>query len=147
MGNMKKCTNTKIVPEAFKYTTADDGPGPAAYGIKSTVGKKNRLPIIPDEPAYTAYPRLRYSDETESPGPVYNLQHLTCRGRADGPKFSMGTKKVENFETDSPGPAAYMLKSDRGPKLKILLPLKNIDPVSYPVSPFVFFFNFTISAL
>lgn len=127
---MKNCDHMKMNAKAFEYVTEKDGPGPAAYGIKSTVGKKNRLPTIPNEPAFTAYPRLRYSDETESPGPVYNLQHLTCRGRADGPKYSMGTKKVENSETDSPGPAAYMLKSDRGPKLKILLPLKNIDSVS-----------------
>lgn len=116
--------------KVFDFATVDGSPGPAAYGYQTTVGRKNRMPTIPNEPAFTVKPRLDVNHETESPGPVYNLARLTRWGRADGPKFSIGMKLGELSASDSPGPAAYKPETGQRPKIKILLPLNTVDAVS-----------------
>lgn len=128
---MKKCTTVKMNRKVFEFGGMDYGPGPAAYGIKTTVGQINRMPTIASEPAYTVKQRLDLENVTESPGPVYNLARLTCRGKAEAPKYSIGTKLVGPLDSDNPGPAAYMPRvPEKRAKLKILLPLKDSDPVS-----------------
>lgn len=126
---MNKCTE-KMDQKVFEFATTDSGPGPAAYGTKTTVGRVNRLPNIGNVPAYSLRQRLRVEDETESPGPGYNLTNLTNQGRTTAPKYSIGKKFGESREPDNPGPAAYYPVVSRRPKLKILLPLNESDPVS-----------------
>lgn len=125
---MKNCSvrmNSKV------FVVDEDSPGPAAYGQKSTVGQRNRMPTIHKEPAYSVKQRFDIDSESRSPGPVYNIASFTCRGKTNAPKYSIGMKLSEKWESENPGPAAYMPKTNqRQPKLKILLPLKNSDPVS-----------------
>lgn len=127
----QKPCSTKMDRKVFEFgVEADSGPGPAAYAVKTTVGRVNRLPNITAAPAYTIKRRLDGDAETEGPGPVYDLANMTSSGRATGPKYSMGAKLPGNAETDSPGPAAYLPRA--GPArsaVKILLPLKQVDAV------------------
>lgn len=113
------------------FMVDEDSPGPAAYGPRSTVGQRNRMPTISNEPAYSVKHRLDIESESQSPGPVYNIASFTCRGKNNAPKYSIGMKLPEKWEHENPGPAAYKPKTDRRqPKLKILLPLNISDPVS-----------------
>lgn len=125
---MKKCSvrmNSKV------FAVFEDSPGPAAYSHKSTVGQQNRMPTIQNEPAYSVKQRLNINIRSQSPGPVYNITNLTCRGKSNAPKFSMGMKFTKKPEYENPGPAAYLPKpKERLPKPKILLPLKNLNSVS-----------------
>lgn len=127
---MIKCPETKMDRKVYDFGKVDDGPGPAGYFVKNTMGQKNRMPTIHNAPAFTMKQRLEVSDETESPGPVYHLGRLTRRGRAEMPKYSLGPKIYENWDNGNPGPAAYYPKTVRKPKIKILLPLNHVDPVS-----------------
>lgn len=128
---MEKCTAATTNRKAFELGAVRDGPGPAAYGLKTTVGRINRMPTIASEPAYTVKRRLVVSDVTESPGPAYDLARLTCRGRAAAPKYSMGAKLAGPPDRDNPGPAAYMPRApEKRAKPKILSRPKEPDPVS-----------------
>lgn len=128
---MKRCTG-RMNPKVLDFARVDDGPGPAAYGERTTIGRnKNRMANIPNEPAYSIRPLLPERYSTDGPGPVYNLARLTRRGKMDGPKYSMAARFDELADTDNPGPAVYVprLRGDKA-KIKILLPLKDTDPVS-----------------
>ncbi|XP_025405754.1 outer dense fiber protein 3B-like [Sipha flava] len=128
---MKKYCSTKMDPKAFEFGRDATGPGPAAYGIKTTVGWQNRMPNIAKGPAYTFKQVLKVDDATESPGPKYNLERLTCHGKQAVPKFYMGLNLPEIPDEASPGPAAYMVQNMRSrAKPKILLPLPRLDSVS-----------------
>lgn len=128
---MEKCTTVKMNRKAFKYGGENDGPGPAAYGVKTTVGRTNRLPTVVAEPAYTVKPRLEVHDATDSPGPVYNLARLTRHGKAEAPRYSMAAKLYGPSDEFNPGPAAYLPRvPEKRAKPRILLPLKDHDPVS-----------------
>lgn len=123
--------HAKMDRKVFEFGAADSGPGPAAYGVGTTVGRANRLPNIEAAPAYTIKPRIEARAVSEGPGPVYDLAHLRANGgRATGPRYSMLARLPGNAETDGPGPAAYMPRA--GPArsaVKILLPLKALDAV------------------
>lgn len=128
---MEKCTTVKMNRKVFGFGV-DDGPGPAAYDVKTTVGRTNRTVTVANEPAYTVKRRLDVGNATESPGPAYNLERLTRHGKARAPEYSMGAKLVELSDRDDhPGPAAYMPRvPEKRAKPCILLPLKQSDPVS-----------------
>lgn len=129
---MKKYCSTKMDPKVFEFDTIDAGPGPAAYGVKTTVGWRDRMPNIVAGPAYTIKQKLKVDDETEGPGPVYNLARLTRHGKQDAPKFSIGLNLPEIPDSASPGPAAYMVKNVKPrAKPRILLPLTRLDSVSH----------------
>lgn len=130
--------SVKMDRKALEFSKDGEEPGPAAYGTKTTVGRTNRMITVTNPPAYTIRQRLdQVEPEFKSPGPVYNVQLITNRGKAWAPKYSIGMKLPMMAETDTPGPAVYKPNTDRKPRLKILLPLKDVDPVSV-YDPFSF---------
>lgn len=123
--------SVKMDRKAFDFSKDGEEPGPAAYGTKTTVGRTNRMITVTNPPAYTIRQRLdAVEPEFKSPGPVYNVQLITNRGKAWAPKYSIGMKLPKMAETDTPGPAVYKPNTVQKPRLKILLPLKDVDPVS-----------------
>ncbi|KAE9538162.1 hypothetical protein AGLY_006134 [Aphis glycines] len=126
---MKKCPGY-MDRKVFEFGMEDAGPGPAAYGTRTTVGRLNRLPTVADAPSSSMHKRLDLSDETDGPGPVvYNLARLTCRGRALAPQYSMAKKLPVDGDLDNPGPAAYKPRVPvNGPVPKMLFPIIDPDP-------------------
>lgn len=124
-----KCS-TKMDKKAFEYGMEDASPGPAAYANRTTVGQKNRMANMPAGPAYTIGRKLTVSADTESPGPVYNLDRLTNRGRAVAPKYTLGTKRVQPDDDKGPGPAAYRPNIPKTIQPKILLPLRELTVIN-----------------
>jgi len=127
--------------KVFEFGMEDAGPGPAAYGTRTTVGRLNRLPTVADAPSSSMHKRLDLSDETDGPGPVvYNLARLTCRGRALAPQYSMAKKLPVDGDLDNPGPAAYKPRVPvNGPVPKMLFPIVDPDPV---MSTILYYFKF-----
>ncbi|XP_060861543.1 ciliary microtubule associated protein 1B-like [Metopolophium dirhodum] len=131
---MKKCPEY-MDRKVFEFGTEDAGPGPAAYGARTTVGRLNRLPTVAGAPSCSMHQRLDLGNETEGPGPVvYNLAQLTCRGRAMAPRYSMAKKLPFDGDMDNPGPAAYKPRVPvNGPVPKMLFRI--IDPDPRAVNP------------
>lgn len=128
---MKKCTTTNMDRRALKFGKVDAGPGPAAYGTRTTIGRVNRMPNAVGGQAYSMKQRLDERNETEGPGPVYNLAGLTCRGKQDKPKHSFGVPLPQIPKDASPGPAVYNIRAKNSRATpRILLPLPLVDPVS-----------------
>ncbi|CAI6367686.1 unnamed protein product [Macrosiphum euphorbiae] len=131
---MKKCPEY-MDRKVFEFGTENEGPGPAAYGARTTVGRLNRLPTVAGAPACSMHQRLDLGNETEGPGPaVYNLAQLTYRGRAVAPRYSIAKKLPFDGDIDSPGPAAYKPRVPvKGPVPKMLFRINNPDPdYDYP---------------
>uniref|UniRef100_A0A2S2PBW2 Outer dense fiber protein 3 n=1 Tax=Schizaphis graminum TaxID=13262 RepID=A0A2S2PBW2_SCHGA len=139
---MKKCPGY-MDRKVFKFGMEDAGPGPAAYGTRTTVGRLNRLPTVTDAPSCSMHKKLDIGNETDGPGPVvYNLARLTCRGRALAPQYSMAKKLPVDADMDNPGPAAYMPRVPaKGPVPKMLFPLVDPDPVMSEI--LLLFYNIT----
>lgn len=142
---MKKCPEY-MDRKVFQFGTEDAGPGPAAYGARTTVGRLNRLPTVTGAPSCSMHQRLDLGNESEGPGPVvYNLAQLTCRGRAVAPRYSMAKKLRFDGDLDNPGPAAYKPRVPvKGPVPKMLFRIIDPDPVTSKIYYYYNYFNFKL---
>jgi len=90
----------------------DNGPGPAGVMLPPTVGYINHDMTRKQNPAYSLGLQLPSTliVKGNGPGPIYALEKgMTAKGQDLGRAFTMRpkTKVIENFNTDTPGPAAY----------------------------------------
>ncbi|KAI8818830.1 uncharacterized protein EV422DRAFT_536982 [Fimicolochytrium jonesii] len=85
------------------------GPGPAAYGLPSTLGVSE--PTIKRAPAYSFGVKLKYERQVRAtPGPNAFFPQTTRVGRSKGPAFSLQggyKKRTTGGDFDTPGPGKY----------------------------------------
>jgi len=90
----------------------DNGPGPAGVMLPPTVGYIDHDKTRKQMPAYSLGLQLPSTliRKGNGPGPIYAIpQGMTAKGQDLGRMYTIRpkTKVIENFNTDTPGPAAY----------------------------------------
>ncbi|EDS33839.1 conserved hypothetical protein [Culex quinquefasciatus] len=90
------------------YQMSRDGPGPAGYGLPSTIGYDGHDPRKLRKPMYTMKKRPTTRYDTTGPGPaLYHPGRKTQHGNPYSPAFKMGYR-FNTFSDDvKPGPGAY----------------------------------------
>lgn len=105
---------SKSVEERQKQLSSfwDNGPGPAGVMLPPTVGYIGHDKTRRQNPAFSLGLQLPSTliMKGNGPGPIYAIpKGQTAKGTDLGRAFSIRgqTKVIENFNTDTPGPAAY----------------------------------------
>eukprot|EP01137_Pigoraptor_chileana_P026775 Opistho-2@644 len=113
--------------KAYVQVTKDSGPGPACYGLPSTIGSPGKQSVdvsMQYSPSYTFGMRLdmggAVGQKTVSPGPAAVLPLVDRNGNKGGqPAYSIQTRKI-SFVTKNatfvPGPGAYYPEKSLVPK-------------------------------
>jgi len=90
----------------------DRGPGPAGVMLPPTIGYIDHDKTRKQMPAYSLGLQLPSTliQKGNGPGPIYAIPYgMTAKGQDLGRAYTIRpkTKVIENFNTDTPGPAAY----------------------------------------